>query len=282
MLKTYSAIAKPGIILGNAITASGGFALASRKQFDFWLFIATLAGLSLIIASACIFNNCIDRNIDEKMERTKSRALVIGLITAQQAMISATFLGGLGSLLLAFFTNFLALALTLFGFFVYVVLYSFLKYHTVHGTLIGSIAGAIPPVVGYCAVADRFDLGALLLFLLIAMWQMPHFFAIAIYRLGDYAKADIPVLPVKKGIRITKIQMLFYIIAFMMVSFLMTSLNYTGNLYLIATFLLGTVWIWLSIKGFKCKNDQLWARQMFLFSLVAVTSLCLVIPFSKP
>ena len=282
MLKTYSSIAKPGIILGNAITASGGFALASRKQFDFGLLIATLAGLSLIIASACIFNNFIDRHIDVKMERTKSRALVIGLITAKQAMIGAIFLGVLGSLLLAFFSNFLALALALFGFSVYVVLYSFLKYRTVHGTLIGSIAGAIPPVVGYCTVTGRFDWGALLLFLLIAMWQMPHFFAIAIYRLGDYAKAEIPVLPVKKGIPITKIQMLFYIIAFMMVSFLMTLLNYTGNLYLIATSLFGITWIWLSIKGFKCKNDQRWARQMFLFSLVTVTALCLTIPFSRP
>lgn len=280
MIKAYTNIAKPGIILGNAITAAGGFALAAQTHFAFWLFAATIVGLSLIIASACIFNNFIDRKIDEKMERTKHRALVTGLIPVKQAMLYAILLGVLGALLLTFFTNLLVLGMALFGFFVYVVLYSFLKYRTAHVTLIGSIAGAIPPVVGYCAVNGRLDLGALLLFLLIAIWQMPHFFAIAIYRLKDYANAGIPVLPIKKGIRMTKIQMLIYIIVFILISFLLTAFNYTGNLYLIATALLGTCWLWLSIKGFQCQNHQRWARKMFLFSLVTITTLCLVIPLS--
>jgi protoheme IX farnesyltransferase len=278
--KTYFSLTKPGIILGNAITATGGFALASREQFDLWLFLATLAGLSLIIASACVINNFIDRSADEKMARTKNRALVTGAITQKHAMKFAVALGLLGTFFLAAFSNLLAMTIALFGFFVYIALYSFSKYHTVHGTLIGSIAGAVPPVVGYCSVSGCIDLGALLLFLMIAMWQMPHFFAIAIYRLEDYAKASIPVLPVKKGIPITKVQMLLYVIAFIIVSFMLTALNYTGWMYLIATVLLGTAWLWLCIKGFHCHNDQIWARKMFLFSLVIVTTLCFVIPLS--
>jgi heme o synthase len=278
--KTYFLLTKPGIILGNAITTAGGFALAARNHFDIQLFLATLAGLSSIMASACIFNNFIDRNIDKKMARTNNRALVTGLITVPHAIVFAIFLGLVGTFFLTFFTNHLSVGIALFGFFVYVVLYSFSKYHTVHGTLIGSVAGAIPPVVGYCSASNRIDIGALLLFLMIAMWQMPHFFAIAIYRLEDYVKAAIPVLPIKKGILITKIQMLLYVVAFIIVSFLLTAFNYTGCLYLIATALLGVAWLWLCIQGFTCNNDHIWARKMFLFSLVIVTALCFVIPFS--
>ncbi len=278
--KTHFLLTKPGIILGNAITAAGGFALASRKQFDLCLFLAVLVGLSLIIASACVLNNFIDRNSDEKMARTKHRALVTGAMTRQHAIKFSIILGLLGTFFLAVFSSLLATAIALFGFFVYVVLYSFSKYHTVHGTLIGSIAGAIPPVVGYCSVSHHIDFGAFLLFLMIAMWQMPHFFAIAIYRLEDYAKAAIPVLPIKRGIYTTKIQMLLYLIAFILTSFMLTAFNYTGRIYLIATALLGISWLWLCIKGFNCKNDHIWARKMFLFSLVTVTTLCFIIPLS--
>jgi protoheme IX farnesyltransferase len=276
--KTYCSLTKPGIILGNLITAAGGFALASRKQFDVRLFLATLVGLSLIIASACVFNNFIDRDLDEKMARTQHRALVKGLITPHCAITFAIFLGLLGTFLLMLFVNLLTVGIALFGFFVYVVLYSFSKYRSTHGTLIGSIAGAVPPVVGYCAVSHHFDGGALLLFMMIAMWQMPHFFAIAIYRLEDYSNASIPVLPIKKGMRMTKIQMLLYIIAFMTISLMLTLFHYTGYLYLIVTALLGIAWIWLCIRGFTCSNDQLWARKMFFFSLIVVTALCFVIP----
>jgi heme o synthase len=278
--KTYFMVTKPGIILGNAITAAGGFALASRGQFDLGLFLTTLVGLALIIASACVINNFIDRASDEKMARTKNRALVTGMITQGSAIRFAIVLGLLGATSLIVFSNLLAMAIALFGFFVYIVLYSLSKYHTVHGTLIGSIAGAIPPVVGYCSVSDRIDLGSCLLFLMIVMWQMPHFFAIAIYRLEDYAKASIPVLPIKKGIHVAKVQMLLYVIAFIIVSFTLTAFHYTGHLYLIATALLGIAWLWLCFKGFHCDNDRIWARNMFLFSLVIVTTLCVIMPFS--
>lgn len=277
--RAYCLLTKPGIVLGNAITTFGGFALASRGHIDFSLLFITLVGLSLIIASASIFNNYIDRAADEKMERTKNRPLVNGTISVRHAMAFAIFLGALGTLFLSAFTNPLALLIALFGFFAYVILYTFSKYHSIHGTLIGSVAGAVPPVVGYCAVSNQLDMGALLFFSMMVLWQMPHFFAIAIYRLEDYAAASIPVLPIKKGVGTTKIQMLFYIIAFVIVTLLLTLFDYTGYAYLIVASILGVAWLWLCIQGFKCSDDKLWARKMFIFSLVVITGLCFVIPF---
>lgn len=280
VLKSYFSLAKPGIIWGNAITAIGGFALASKGHFDFWLFLAMLEGLSLIIASACVFNNCIDRELDGKMERTKNRALVQGWIGLKQALIYGVVLGLLGIYILAVLTNFLTLLLALVGLTVYVLAYSFLKYQTVYGTLIGSIAGAMPPVVGYTAVTHRFDLGALILFLMIALWQMPHFYAIAIRRIQDYSAANLPMLPLVKGIRATKIQMIAYTAAFLLVSLMLTFLGYTGMLYFSVVTVLGLTWLVIGLKGLYCKNDQQWARLMFIFSLVIVMSLSLTIPFS--
>jgi len=277
--KTYCSLAKPRIILGNVITAAGGFALASKGYFNFPLFLVTLLGLSLVVASACVFNNYIDRESDKKMVRTQYRVLAQGLIPLRKAMIFALFLVAFGTLLLSF-TNLLTVACALLGFLVYVTLYTFSKYHSIHATLIGSIAGAMPPVVGYCAVSNCLDTAAFIFFIMMILWQMPHFYAIAIYRLDDYAQASIPVLPIKKGMFATKVQMLLYAFAFLVSSLMLTVFHYTGFAYLIVATLLGLYWLWLCITGFKCANDQLWARKVFIFSLVVVTGICLVIPFS--
>ena len=280
VVKTYLALTKPGIIAGNSITAVGGFILASKGSVNPWLLLATLTGLSLVIASACVFNNCIDRQADGKMARTKDRPLVKGLVTPKQAMLFGATLGLIGILFLTFYTNLLTAFIALIGFFVYVLLYSFSKYHSTHSTLIGSIAGAVPPVVGYTAVNNQLDLAALILFAMIVLWQMPHFYAIAINRSGDYAAADIPTLPLKKGMQTTKIHMLLYTAAFTLVSCLLSVFGYLGYAYLTAAISIGTAWVLLSIKGFKATDDKAWARKMFLFSLIAVTALCFVIPFS--
>jgi protoheme IX farnesyltransferase len=274
MIKTYYLVTKPGIIFGNIITVAGGFALASRGHIDFWLLIATLAGLSCVIASACVFNNYIDRHADEKMARTKNRALVKGLISVRNAILFASFLGLAGLLILSTFTNFLTVVMAALGFVVYVFLYSFWKYRTRYATEIGSIAGGLPPVVGYCAACGRLDAGALILFAIIALWQMPHFFSIALYRFDDYAAASIPVLPVRKGLYSTKIHMLVYIVAFTIAALTPLLLGFTGYLYAIVAALLGLTWLGLCLAGFKSKNNKLWARKMFHFSLVTVVVLC--------
>jgi len=275
MVKKHIVLTKPGIILGNVITTAAGFALASRGNIDYSLFVMTLIGLSLIIASSCVFNNIIDRHVDAQMARTKNRGLATGEVSCKSAVIMGVVLGLFGAWILFSYTNLLALLIATFGFLIYVFPYSFGKYRTSYGTLIGSIAGAAPPLVGYCAVTNRFDLGALLLFLIVVFWQMPHFYAIAIYRLHDYSRAGVPVLPVKQGIRTTKVHMVLYTIAFIVAALLLPLLNFTGYVYFWTAAILGLIWLWQCLQGFKCKNDAVWARKVFLFSLVVITGLCL-------
>lgn len=279
VMKTYYMLTKPGIILGNIITTAGGFALASKGHIDYWLFLATLLGLGLVIASAGVFNNYIDRESDAKMDRTKNRAIPRGLISHRNALLFGNFLVLAGVLILAFYTNLLTVCVALTGFFVYLVLYAFLKYRSFYGTIVGSIAGGIPPVVGYCAVSNHFDAGAFLLFMIVVLWQMPHFYAIAIYRFDDYAAASIPVLPVEKGMYRTKIHMVLYIVAFIITALMLTITDYMGYIYGIVAALLGLAWLGLCLNGFSIENDKLWARKMFVYSLVVIMGLCLTIPF---
>ena len=277
--RVYSLLAKPGIIFGNAITTAGGIALALTGPVNFMQVLGILIGVSLVIGSACVFNNYIDRKMDEKMVRTRNRPFVKGDVAVIPALFFAGLIGMLGVLCLVLFGNLLSGAIASLGFFVYVVLYSSVKYHSVHATLVGSIAGAIPPVIGYVAVRGSIDLGALILFAMIALWQMPHFFAIAAYRLKEYAAASIPVLPLKRGMYATKIQMILYIMALSPGSLMLFFCGYTGYIYLVVASLLGGTWLWTAIQGFSCRNDTVWARKMFLVSLIVVMGLCGAIPF---
>jgi len=278
-MKTYYMLTKPGIIMGNVVTTAGGFALASKGHINYWLFLATMVGLSFIIASAGVFNNYIDRAMDAKMSRTKNRAIVTGVISGINAILFGIVLGMVGVVVLAVYTNLLTVFVALAGFFVYLVLYAFFKYRSFYGTIVGSLAGAVPPVVGYCAVSNSLDAGALIIFMILVLWQMPHFFSIAIYRYDDYAAASIPVLPVAKGMYITKIHMVLYIIAFILTALLLTVTGYTGYAFSAVAILLGIAWLGLCLKGFSVDNDARWARKMFALSLVVIMGLCIAIPF---
>ncbi len=275
LFKTYFSLTKPGIIFGNLITATAGFFLASKGHVNLGLLLVTLSGTSLGIASACVFNNYIDRDIDRKMTRTKNRVLVKRLVPVPNALIFGVVLGLLGFLILVLYINLLTVAIGFIGAFFYVVMYSIWKRRSIYGTLVGSVSGATPIVVGYTAVTNQFDLGAIILFMILVLWQMPHFYAIAIFRLKDYTAASLPVLPVVKGIYITKIHMLFYISAFIIAASMLTILGYTGYIYLIVVILAGFTWLSLCIKGFKTNNDTLWARKMFKLSLMIITLLCI-------
>lgn len=281
VLKAYYLLTKPGIIYGNAFTAIAGFVLASKGYIHIGLLLATLLGISFIIASACVVNNYIDRNIDNKMDRTKNRALVTGQVPIRIAIIYALALGSIGFGILAHYTNLLTVFLGCIAFFFYVVLYSLGKRKSTHGTLIGSVSGALPPVAGYCAVSNSFDTGALLLFLLLTVWQMPHFYAIAIYRIKDYTSAGIPVLPIKKGISITKISMLVYILAFLVTSALFTILHVSGYLYFLAMLIVGLYWLLFGIIGLQTKDTNKWARKMFFISLIVILTFSLMLPIDS-
>ncbi len=273
----FISVTKPGIIFGNIVTVSGGFFLGSQTHINFWLLLTTLVSMSLIIGGGCVFNNFIDRDIDHLMERTKNRVLVQGLMSGKVAIIYAIVISIAGFTLLYQQTNPLTVLIAFIGYFFYVVIYSLcMKRHSSYGTIVGSISGAVPPVVGYCAVTNRFDMGAVILFAILALWQMPHFYAIAIYRLNDYRAAGIPVLPLKRGMRYTKISMLIYTIVFAGVSILPTAFGYTGYIYFTLASILGLIWITLAVLGLKnTDNDRTWARKMFSFSILNITLLCI-------
>ncbi len=277
VFKTYYDLTKPGIIRGNLLTAAAGFFLASQGHIDSWLLLATLAGTSLVIASGCVLNNYIDRNIDQKMARTSKRALVLGTVSETEALVYATGLNLLGFMILAVYTNTLTVAIGLLAVLFYVVIYGVAKRRSVYGTIVGSIPGAASVVAGYTAVTGQLDMAALLLFVILVAWQIPHFYAIALYRLDDYTAAKLPVMPVAKGVGITKIQILFYISAFTAAAVSLTLFGYTSYVSLVVSTLLGLAWLGLGLKGYRSHDDKRWGRTMFLFSLLVITLLCVTI-----
>lgn len=280
MLKEYYRLTKPGIIYGNIVNTSAGFAFASvlAWAFDAWLLLAVLAGVALVIASGCVFNNYIDRGIDKHMVRTKRRALVKGRVSGRSALTYGALLGIAGFTVLALWTNWLTVLIGAIGYVDYIVLYGYAKRKSWLGTLVGSISGAMPPVAGYCAVTGHFDTAALLLFLILATWQMPHFYAIAMYRQKDYAAAGIPVLPVAKGTQQTKIQILLYVGLFTIATILMTTFGYTGLIYMGVMTVIGVYWLQLAIEGFKAPDEVKWARKMFFFSLIVTLVTAVMLP----
>ncbi|WCG82177.1 heme o synthase [Pectobacterium sp. A5351] len=275
MIKQYLQVTKPGIIFGNLISVIGGFLLAAQGRIDYPLFLATLMGVSLVVASGCVFNNVIDRDIDKKMERTKNRVLVKGLISLKVTLVYASLLGIAGFALLYIAANPLAMWLAVMGFIVYVGVYSlYMKRHSVYGTLIGSLSGAAPPVIGYCAVSNQFDAGALILLLIFSLWQMPHSYAIAIFRFKDYQAANIPVLPVVKGISVAKNHITLYILAFAIATLMLSLGGYAGYKYLVVAAAVSVWWLGMALSGYKnAIDDRVWARKLFVFSIVAITSL---------
>ncbi len=274
MIKQYLQVTKPGIIFGNLISVIGGFLLAAKGSIDFPLFLSTLVGVSLVVASGCVFNNFIDRDIDRIMERTKNRVLVMGLIPPKTTLVYATILGIVGFALLYLGANPLAMWLAVMGFVVYVGVYSlYMKRKSVYGTLVGSLSGAAPPVIGYCAVTGQFDMGAAILLLIFSLWQMPHSYAIAIFRFKDYQAAGIPVLPVVKGISVAKHHITVYILAFMIATLMLTLSGYAGYKYLIVAAAVSIWWLGMALKGYKAENDIIWARKLFGFSIITIMSL---------
>jgi protoheme IX farnesyltransferase len=283
VIKEYYRLIKPGIVYGNAIPAVAGFLLASRGDIQYGVMLAMLVGISLVVASGCVFNNYIDRDIDALMERTKKRALVTGLVNKTAALRYAVTLFSFGVGLLAVSTNRMTVYAALLGFLVYVVIYSlFVKRTSMHGALIGSISGAMPLVVGYLAVHGVLDSEAVILFLIMSLWQMPHSLAIAIYRLRDYQAADISVTPVRKGIRIAKIEIVIYTKLFITATLSLYVFGYVTYLYFFIMGALGYTWLILALYGLFKKNidDATWARRVFLFSIIILLVFCIMISSS--
>lgn len=275
MFRRYFSVTKPGIIIGNLISVAGGFLLAARGEIDWPLMLATLMGLSLVVASGCVVNNVIDRDIDAKMARTQGRVTVTGEISASAALLHALVLAVCGFGALIYYTNTLAVCFAAFGYIIYVGVYSlYMKRHSVYGTLVGSLSGAVPPVVGYGAVSGQFDAGAAILLLMFCLWQMPHSYAIAIFRYQDYRDANIPVLPVAKGLARAQRHIVFYIALYALVVMLLPLGGYTGLAFMAVACTTSFWWLLMALRGYRRDIDMHgWARQVFAFSIVNITVL---------
>ena len=285
VIKKYLLVTKPGIIFGNLTTTVGGFLLASKGRIEIGLLLWIAIGVSLVVASGCVFNNCIDRNMDRKMSRTRNRVLAQGRMSPKVAVCYAALLAVAGVALIWKATNMLCVAIVLSGFMIYVGAYSlYLKRNSVYATLVGSLAGATPPLIGYCAVSNRFDMGAVILLSIFSLWQIPHSYAVAVFRLKDYTIAAIPVLPVKEGILTAKNHIVGYILAFMVATLMLTFGGYTGYHYLAVAAALGLSWLFMAWSGYRTSDDRLWAKRMFVFSVVSITilSVMMAIDFTIP
>ncbi|MBX4188863.1 heme o synthase [Candidatus Saccharibacteria bacterium] len=275
-MRDYYRLTKPGIIYGNLMTAVAGFFFASQLHI-YWDFLPMAAGLSLVMASACVFNNFLDRDIDRRMSRTAKRALVSGVIAPRSAIIYACILGAMGLFLLAVYVNWPAYYAAVAAMILYVIVYGVAKRRSVHGTLVGAIPGALPLVIGYLAVSGSFDKRALLLFLIMFFWQMPHFYTIAMFRYKDYKAAGLPVITVRKGMAAAKKQSMIYIVLFAAAASLLWFYEYTGLFYLLGVLAASGYWLWVGLKYYDNLSDEKWGRKMFFTSLkvLMVLSVCL-------
>ncbi len=277
-VRAYYQLTKPGVLYGNVITVVAGFFFASQGKVDLLLFLGVLFGSTFVIAAACVLNNYFDQDIDAKMERTKKRPLIAGAVKGYEALILFAILLIIGELLLFLYTNALTGILGIIGFATYVFLYGMLsKRLSIHGTLVGSISGAIPILMGYTAVVNKLDAGALLVFAVLFFWQFPEFYSISIYRLKEYKAARIPVMSVVKGVRSTTIQIFIYALLCVISSLLLTLYANASYSYFFIMLIASVYWVWLGSKGLKTKNPDAWSRKMFHTSLMFLLVFCFMI-----
>ncbi|QLL40825.1 protoheme IX farnesyltransferase [Buchnera aphidicola (Aphis craccivore)] len=270
MMKYYLEIIKPRIILGNIILIIGSFLFSSRFYFDVFLFIFTVLGVSLVIASSCVFNNIIDVEIDAKMNRTKNRVLVKKLLKPIPVYIFGIIVGGFGFFILGFLVNFLSMFLSIIGFIIYVFIYTFLKRTSIYSTFIGSFSGSIPSLIGCSAVNNTISIASICLFIIFIFWQMSHFYAISIMYIEDYKNANLPVFPVVKGILKTKKHIFYYIICFSLSSFILTFLTYLGYIFIFLISILNLYWLYISYINIKEKNHFKFSSRIFYLSIIIV------------
>ncbi|KZZ82985.1 heme o synthase [Bacillus sp. SJS] len=273
--KDFLALIKIGIVNSNMITAFAGLWLAfyfSGQSFLASLdtVVFALVGSALVMAGSCAVNNYYDRDIDPIMERTKNRPTVTGKYEPNQALWIGIFLIVLGMAALLM-TTMMAAFIGAIGVFSYVFLYTmWSKRRYTINTVIGSIPGAVPPLIGWTAVDPHITVQAMVLFMIMFIWQPPHFLALAMKRVEEYRAANIPMLPVVRGFAMTKIQMMVWVACLLPLPFYLYDL---GIGFLILATVLNVGWIALALSGFKIKDDLVWAKWMFIYSLNYLTIL---------
>ena len=277
--RDYYALTKPGVVKLLVFTAIVGMFLAAPGMVPWETLLFASLGIGLSAASGAAVNHVLDQRLDAKMARTRDRPLPMGRISEKDALAFAISLGVVGIAILVLLVNPLTAALTFMSLIGYAVVYTvYLKRATPQNIVIGGAAGASPPVLGWTAVTNEVSGYALLLFLIIFTWTPPHFWALAVARKDDYAKAGVPMLPVTHGPEVTKSFVLYYSILLLIVSLLPYLTGMTGVLYLFGAVLLGAGFIYYAIQ-LKYGHDESVAMKTFAYSisyLMALFSFLLV------
>jgi protoheme IX farnesyltransferase len=266
--RDYLTLCKPKVVSLIVFTAIVGMFLATPAMVPWDVLIYATIGIGMAASSAAAINHIVDQRIDTIMARTKNRPLPEGKISTLNAIIFAWFLGTISMGILAFLVNPLTAGLTALSLIGYAFIYTmYLKRATPQNIVIGGAAGAAPPVLGWTAVTGTLDPNSLLLFLIIFAWTPPHFWALAIYRREDYAKVDIPMLPVTHGVEFTRLQILLYTIILFIVSLLPYLVGMSGLFYLVGAVILGLGFLYYAIRMQYDHADRL-AMQTFSYSLI--------------
>ena len=267
LLNSYYQLCKPNVVYMMLICAFVGMLLAEESVGSFGYLFVALTGIALCSASAAAINQVIDRNTDASMTRTDQRPLPKGELSVTHASVFAFVIGVTGALILYFYVNTLTMILTIASLIGYAFIYTiYLKRATPQNIVIGGLAGAAPPLLGWSSITNTIDPYALLLVLIIFVWTPPHFWALAIYRKDEYAKESIPMLPVTHGIVFTKLQIVLYTIILFIVSLLPYVVLMSGLIYLYSALILSSMFLYSSVKLYYSSDDED-AMKTFQFSI---------------
>ena len=271
--RAFYALTKPRVVSLIVFTAVIGMLLATPGAVPLPILVGGTLGIALVAGAAAAVNCLVEQGIDAVMLRTRWRPLPRGELTALQTLVFAGVVGGAGLWILANFVNALTMWLTLATFVGYAIVYTvILKPATPQNIVIGGASGAMPPVLGWAAVTGEVNTDAMLLFLIIFAWTPPHFWALALYRTADYAKAGLPMLPVTHGKEYTRLQVLLYTIILFAVSLLPYATRMSGLPYLAAACALGAVFLGYAIRVYTAYTDRL-SRAMFRYSIIYLAAL---------
>lgn len=275
--RDYFELTKPKVVALITFTAMVGMFLSTTAMVPWEILIFGSIGIALVAGSAAAINHWVDQRIDALMSRTRARPLPSGHLDGRQVLVFAGVIGVLGMVLLLALTNWLCALLTFASLVGYAVIYTvYLKRATPQNIVIGGAAGAAPPLLGWVAVTGQVDPGALLLFLIIFAWTPPHFWALAIHRREEYAKADIPMLPVTHGVAFTSLHTLGYTIILFLITLLPYLIGMSGVVYLIGAVALGARFLWYAWRLFWTQNERL-AMPMFGYSIIYLFGLFAVL-----
>ena len=274
--RDYLELCKPRVVAMMILTSAIGMLLAVPGMVPVEVLLLGNLGIALCAGSAAAINHLVDRQVDKKMARTHNRPIATGRVEPLQAIIFALVLGALGMAILLVFINPLTAWLTLASLLGYAVVYTlFLKRATPQNIVIGGLAGAAPPLLGWTAVTGELHAHGLLLVLIIFAWTPPHFWALAVHRRAEYAKADIPMLPVTHGVRYTKIHILLYTLALFAVSLLPYASGMLNWLYLLAAVVLGIGFLYWALV-LLLTNRASAGMDTFRYSLVYLMALFVI------